>query len=547
MTSTPIKVAIYVRVSTEEQAEHGYSIEAQLETLRNYCELYGKEVYEEYVDAGISGKSIEGRFALQRLLKDAENNLFQEVLVWKINRLARNSLDLLTTIEQLKDWNITFRSFTEKFETETPTGKLTLQMMSAVGEFERNTTVENVKLGMKQRAKTGKHNGKLPLGYKSVHDPKNSSGRSKVIIIESEAIIVKKIFQLYASGRGLRSIANELNHSGCRTKTGNTFSTAGIKDILHNPFYYGKIRYNRYVNWSDKRRRGKNNEPIIVEGQHEAIVTNDLWNKVQFLIQKRSITPSRIFNGEFLLTGLIRCPQCGAAMVASRTKSKSKSGEIKNHLYYSCGAFRSKGSSVCSANSIRKQEAEEEVMNRLAQVLSKDSILKAIVDKINHRLSTRTIPLQAELEHIRSQLEQADSKKQKYLDLFEHGNVDKSFFTGRMQEIQADLIKFQAEKSKLELELMDDSASPVVFEQVRELIYGFHQVLTTAPFEQRKTLLHLFIKRITMDTNKKIETIELSFDENVDSYFSNSPVAVAVENSLWPRQARKRAKIEIAI
>ncbi|SLK17335.1 Recombinase zinc beta ribbon domain-containing protein [Paenibacillus sp. RU5A] len=273
----------------------------------------------------------------------------------------------------------------------------------------------------------------------------------------------------------------------------------------------------------------------------------DLWNKVQFLIQKRSITPSRIFDGEFLLTGLIRCPQCGAAMVASRTKSKSKSGEIKNHLYYSCGAFRSKGSSVCSANSIRKQEAEEEVMNRLARVLSEDRILKAIVDKINHRLSTRTIPLQSELEHIRSQLEQAVSRKQKYLDLFELGNVDKSFFTGRMQEIQDDLIKFQAERSKLELELTEDNSSPVVFEQVRELIYGFHQVLTTAPFEQRKTLLHLFIKRITMDTNKKIETIELIFDENVDSSFSNSPVAVAAGDSLWPKHVRRRDKIEICI
>ena len=164
------------------------------------------------------------------------------------------------------------------------------------------------------------------------------------------------------------------------------------------------------MNWSDKRRRGRNTEPIIVEGQHEAIVTNELWEKVQFLIQKRSFTPSRIFDGQFLLTGLISCPQCGAAMVASRTKSKSKSGEIKKHLYYSCGAFRNKGSSVCSANSIRKQEAETEVMNRLEQVLSKDHILRAIVDKMNHRLATRTLPFQTQLEHIRSQLKQAESK-----------------------------------------------------------------------------------------------------------------------------------------
>lgn len=548
MTNTPVKVAIYARVSTEDQAEQGYSIDAQLDTLRKYCQLYGKEVYEEYVDAGVSGKSIEGRYELQRLLKDAGDKKFHEVIVWKFNRMARKNVDLLNIVEQLEACNITFRSFSENFDTSTSMGKFALQMMGAVGELERNTIVDNVKLGMKQRAKKGEHNGKLPLGYRAIPDPSGSSKRSKVVVVvQEEAIIVRKIFELYAMGRGFKSIANELNHCGYKTKTGNTFSTTAIKEILNNPFYNGKIRYNRYENWSNKRRRGKSVEPIIADGKHEAIIHNALWGKVQFLLQKKSFTPSRIFDGEFLLSGLIRCPKCGAAMVASRTRSKTKTGKIVNRLYYSCGAFRSKGSSVCSANSIRKQEAEEEVMNRLARVLSKDRILMAIVDKINHRLVTRTLPLQAELEHIRSQLEQAESRKRLYLDLIEQNKLDKSTVAERMQEIQEDLIKFQAEKSRLELELTEDNSSPVVFEQVRELIYGFHQVLIAAPFEQRKTLLHLFIKRITMNTSKKIESIELSFDENADSYFSDSPVAVAADDSLRPKQVMEREKIEITI
>jgi site-specific DNA recombinase len=265
------------------------------------------------------------------------------------------------------------------------------------------------------------------------------------------------------------------------------------------------------------------------------------------LLQKKSFTPSRIFDGEFLLSGLIRCPKCGAAMVASRTRSKTKTGEIVNRLYYSCGAFRSKGSSVCSANSIRKQDAEDEVMNRLARILSKDRILKAIVDKMNHRLATRTLPLQAELEHIRSQLEQAESRKRLYLDFIEQNKLDKSSVAERIQEIQAQLNGLRAEKSRLELELTEDNSSPVIFEQIHQLIAGFHQVLTAAPFEQRKTLLHLFIKRITLNESKKIEMIELSFDENVDSYFSDSPVAVTAGDSLQRKQARKREKIEIAI
>lgn len=150
------RVAIYARVSTEEQAEQGYSIDAQLEALNAYCRASRKIVYKEYVDRGISGKSIKGRLALQELLADAEKGLFDEVLVWKINRLARNQIDLLRIVDALNRQNVSFRSFTENFETETPMGKFALQMMGAVGELERNTIVDNVKLGMKQRARTGK-------------------------------------------------------------------------------------------------------------------------------------------------------------------------------------------------------------------------------------------------------------------------------------------------------------------------------------------------------------------------------------------------------
>ncbi|GIP29121.1 hypothetical protein J23TS9_42510 [Paenibacillus sp. J23TS9] len=93
MTNKPVKVAIYARVSTEDQAEQGYSIDAQLDTLRKYCGLYKKEVYKEYVDAGISGKSIVGRYELQQLLKEAEERKFDEVIVWKFNRMARKNID----------------------------------------------------------------------------------------------------------------------------------------------------------------------------------------------------------------------------------------------------------------------------------------------------------------------------------------------------------------------------------------------------------------------------------------------------------------------
>lgn len=549
MTNKPIKVAIYARVSTEEQAEHGYSIDAQVDTLRDYCEKNGKEVYEVYIDPGISGKSMEGRHSLQRLLKDAERKLFDELLVWKINRLARKNLDLLTILDKLEQHDIAFRSYSENIETSTPAGKLFLHVLGAIGEMERSTIVDNVKMGLKQRAKIGLHNGKLPLGYRSITDHSDPSGGSKVIVVPEQAPIVKRIFELYASGRGLKSIANELNHTGYTTMTGNTFSTSAVKEILNNPFYNGKVRYNRYENWSDKRRRGKSAEPIIVDGQHEAIISDDLWGKVQFLSQKKTFTPSRIFDGEFLLSGLIRCPKCGAAMVASRTRSKTKNGEYVNRLYYVCGAFRSKGSSVCSSNSIRKEEAETEVMKRIKQTLSKDHILKAIVAKINHKLATRTVPLQAQLSHIKSQIEHAENKRHRYLDLFELGNVDKSVFTERVQELQAELLNLQGERSRIELELTESNTSPVSFEQVRDLIARFDQTLNTSPFEQRKTLMHLVIKRVIVSLDKKIEAIEMNFDENTNSYFltlSPSALKAAGAFCIQPTQ-HNWGKIEIVI
>lgn len=127
--TVPKRVSIYVRVSTEGQAEHGFSIDAQLRTLRDYCELYGKSIVYEYVERGVSGKNVTDRPELQRMLRDAENGLFDELLVMKISRPARNMIDLLQIVKYLRNRNVTFSSFSEKFDTDTPMGKFALSML----------------------------------------------------------------------------------------------------------------------------------------------------------------------------------------------------------------------------------------------------------------------------------------------------------------------------------------------------------------------------------------------------------------------------------
>lgn len=197
-------MAIYVRVSTEEQATEGYSISAQLQTLRQYTNLHGWEIVEEYVDEGISGKNIKDRPAMRKLVEDVEKDKFQALLVWKISRLSRNMLDTLKLLDKFEYYNVKFISYSENFDTGTPIGRLVVQLMASIAEMERNTLSENVKLGMKQRAMEGLWNGGVVFGY-------NLNDRKLLVINQDEAEVVKLIFTMYADGKGLRAIANYLN------------------------------------------------------------------------------------------------------------------------------------------------------------------------------------------------------------------------------------------------------------------------------------------------------------------------------------------------
>lgn len=108
---------------------------------------------------------------------------------------------------------------------------------------------------------------------------------TELVVHEKEAEIVRTIFTMYSQGNGYKAIANYLNKFGYKTKKGNSFSLTAIKDILNNPVYIGKIRYNLRPNWSEKRRKGTNPNPLIVDGKHEAIIEQDLWDKVQSILQ----------------------------------------------------------------------------------------------------------------------------------------------------------------------------------------------------------------------------------------------------------------------
>lgn len=518
------RVAIYCRVSTVEQAEEGYSIDEQERLLIEYCNQKGYVFYKCYSDRGISGKNINKRPALKELLSDAKNKDFDMVISWKINRISRKLADVLKIVEILEQNNITFKSYSEPFETDTPAGKMQFQMMALIGEFERGTIAQNVKMGMSARAREGKWCGNKVLGYDlvPVEDSMNRKRKETTLVINDfEAEAVRYIFNEYASGKGYKAITSSLNKSDYRTKKGNMFSVNSIKDILTNPVYIGKIRYNLRQNWSENRRRNINANPIIVDGIHEPIIDMSTWDKVQAILKSKKGKPSRIYDGEYPLTGILRCPKCGAGMVIMRTTNKRADGTKRRLAYYACGNWKNKGTSVCNSNAIRVDKANGYVFSKISELLSNDKMIKAIVANVNKERVKKINPAKKEIEKIDKELEKLDKKKKMIFELYEDETITKEEFITRKEELNGRVKELEELKAPLIVTLSDDVSEEVPYEFIKNILENFSTVLTESTSrEQKKKLLHMIISEITINELREIETIKLKINDSLVDYLN---------------------------
>lgn len=246
--------AIYIRVSTEDQAKHGISLEAQQEALENYAKVLGYEILKIYKDEGKSAKDIKGRPEMQQLLEDAQNNKFQAIFVYKLDRFSRSLRDLVETIEKLKTWNIDFVSMQDKIETTSASGKLMFHIISAFAEFERNVTGERTKFSLDKKARDGYPVTRAPWGYKL---------EEKKLIPTENSFQVQEVFQEFLN--------NDYSLTKIAKKYG--FSVNGLKKILTNQTYLGKIKFDKQTH----------------KGFHQALISSTLFNHVQNKLEKLGI------------------------------------------------------------------------------------------------------------------------------------------------------------------------------------------------------------------------------------------------------------------
>ncbi len=477
MTTEIKRVAIYARVSTEEQAKEGFSIEAQFRTLRQYAQIYNWELVDEHVDEGISGKSVKGRPEMKRLIKDVENERFDAALVWKISRLSRNMLETLITLDKFEKYNVKFISYSENFDTSTPIGRLVLQIMASIAEMERNTLAENVKLGMKQSALEGRWNSGVVFGYDTV--------KKRLVINEKEAEVVQLIYHMYANGKGLRAISNHLNKAGYKTKRNRYFSINGVAQILDNVIYIGKISWLKFENWDSKRRKGKNPNPILVEGKHEPIISDELWSVVRARRKSKSFKQHQS-NEPFLLSGLLRCPDCGQGMVPSITTYTRKDGTKRKHRYYVCSDFHNKGSAACKANSIKAYEAEETVIKKIEQLSPNKKRLYKILTDISSNSAHSINQLNKELVEIERRLKEIEQLQARYMEAFEKNTLPVDILQESLQKVSNEKRELESEKNEVAIQLGSIDSKVIQPDLIEKLLKKFlseycHQNLPPLP------------------------------------------------------------------
>ncbi|MDO3409701.1 recombinase family protein [Saccharibacillus sp. CPCC 101409] len=533
----PVKVkpfaALYVRVSSEEQVK-GFSLEAQREELLHYCALHSIHVYKLYADEGISGKSITGRPALQQLLHHAKQGEFGQVIFLRMNRLARNLPDLLQMSELFQSLGIRMHSLTEEMPPDTPIGTFLLQMRGAAAQFEREQTAENVKLGLRQRSKQGKWNcGNIVLGYRWGSDRKDSS-ISKAEIVPNEAEIVKQIFEWYAAGLGFKAITNRLNKSGARTKKGKLFSVNGVRNILRNVNYAGKIKYRTREPVKSKDQQTE----YVVTGEHMAIISKDLWDRVQYQLKERSRPSLKKIERVYLLPGLLKCPSCGSGMIPIHTKRRRQSGELIVRHYYVCGRHHNRGSKACRPNHIPADEIENWIAKQIEKLVSSTAALNQLSTAICGKKNSQNHPdLIRELSDLEKELNMLRQRKSRCFEMFEDDYLSKEELQEKLRKLDTASEPLILRKTELEQRIASTNNFTVVkSDEVQKALTQFQSLFLQSQPEQQKRLLKTMIEKIVVPTDRQIEN-SIIYGTAAIAHLNITAVSEKGMSSVWKTQS----------
>jgi site-specific DNA recombinase len=393
------KIGIYVRVSTEEQAQViDGSIDNQQHRLKAFIDFkiaqeksWGKLV-ESYIDDGFSAKDTR-RPAYQRMMKDLKAGKINLILVTDISRLSRNIHDFCILLKELEKQKSKFLSIKEQFDTSTPAGEMMIYNMINLAQFERKQTSERVSMNFHSRAMRGLLNGSAAiLGYDK--DPTNTG---KFIVNEEESVWVRKIFEMYLKMGSTFKIAKELNLNGIKPKAASRkfianidhhkWNANSVHSLLRSLHYIGKREVNKANKNEDQEQLKPWHRYQVVDASWPGIVSEDVFYQVQKLLEETHLKDAkRTKNSEkrfFLLSGVIKCKECGKSLIGEAAHGKNLV-----HRYYS--HKRIPGVDMkCSNKRVRANDIEDAIINHLDKVLLKAGYLDIVEMNIKNSLKVQ--------------------------------------------------------------------------------------------------------------------------------------------------------------
>ncbi|WP_436664364.1 recombinase family protein [Alicyclobacillus acidoterrestris] len=467
-----MRAAIYTRVSSDMQVADGFSLDAQLSRLRSYCDSQGWSVADVYTDEGISAKDMQ-RPSLNRLIDDIKLGKCDVVVVYRLDRLTRSVRDLDELLTFFEQHNVGFKSATEMYDTTSATGRLFLRLVASLAQWERENLAERTRMGQVEMTNQGKWSGgHAAFGY----DYKDG----KLVINEAEAIVVREIFNRYVRGEGTKAILSWLNDPNHPQLAPNRrWTQSALKYLLRNPLYAGYVRYGY-------RTVGGRKQPdhIVAKGEHQAIITQELWERADQMRIRRTKMPANSSTGTYPLSGIARCGKCGAAL-SGRTSPKTSHGKQIIGRHYICNERQH--SNLCDMPMIRQQALEDAVL--------------AEIEKFYTSISDTAQPVadnSKAIERLKSEIGQISKRRSRWMDAFEEGNITSTELRARL-----DALNEQEELLRLQVRELED-VQPVDRAFVRDILKSFRSAWDVAEPYERKELIRIIIKRVDVHINGKI-------------------------------------------
>ena len=486
----------------------GYSLDAQKSRMKAFADFNDYEIVGTYEDAGKSGKSIEGRLEFNRMMEDIKSGKdgVSFVLVFKLSRFGRNAADVLSTLQVMQDFGVNLICVEDGIDSSKDAGKLIISVLSGVAEIERENIRVQTMEGRIQKVREGKWNGEFaPYGYQLID--------GKLQINEEEAKAIRIIFEQYVhTDIGANGVAKYLeNHDICKIQRQNgknpLFDAHLVRLILKNPVYCGKIAYGRR---KTEKIHGTRNEYhlveqdnyILVDGQHDAIIEEDVWQAAQVKLLAQAKKYEHVNRGKdtktHLLSGIVKCPVCGAGMYGNKSIKRKKDGtKYKDFYYYGCKhRTMTRGHKCDYKKQIREELLDDAVAEVIVKLVGNPKFAAMMQEKINCKVDTVTID--GELADFEKQLRQYYVVKLKLAEEIDSLDPDDRHYIKRKADLDDRLYRMYDKIENVETQLIETRAKKQAIEAEKLTGDNIYKVLIY--FEKLYAVMNEIERRQFMET-----------------------------------------------